>query len=408
MRILMLSSTFPYPPTRGGTEVRTFNLLRYLHRNHDVTMVTQQSPDITDDNIAALKEWVTDLVLVPEQPDPSHHPLTRPLQQVRRLVKSVTVGIPPNVLHRYSPTVQAWIDRHVQSGKFDSITCEHGVNAVYIRPEFRRSLRTILNAHSMSYRWTLNHLQMNASSHVWRDRLYLPTIRRYEERHAQQFSSIVVTTPEDQAELMTLCPDTPSHVIPNGVDLDLFPYRSRDPGGEKLVFVGAMDSGHNVDGASFFVKTVMPQLRDRYPNVTLDIVGARPNTAANALGEYPGVTVTGRVPSVVEYLHRAVICVVPLRTGFGIKNKTLEAMAAGVPVVGSDRGLEGLMIDQDGASLHALRANRPEDYIMAIGQLLDNPQLRQHVSEAGRALVESTFTWEQAGKHYEQVLTQAA
>ena len=408
MRILMLSSTFPYPPTRGGTEVRTFNLLRYLHPNHDVTLVTQRSPDITEDNIAALQAWVTDLVLVPQQAAPSAHPLKRPFQQIGRFVQSATAGIPPNVLHRYSPQVQAWIDQHVESEKFDVITCEHGVNAVYIRPEFRQSLRTILNAHSMSYRWTLNHLEMNASAHVWRDRLYLPTIRRYEERHAQQFSSIVVTTPEDQDELMTLCPHTPSHVIPNGVDLELFPYREQDPGGQKLVFVGAMDSGHNIDGASFFVQEVMPQLRDRYPNLTLDIVGARPNAAAKALGDRPGVTVTGRVPSVVEYLHQAVVCVVPLRTGFGIKNKTLEAMAAGVPVVGSDRGLEGLMIEENGSSLHALRANRPEDYITAISQLLDHPNLRQQISKAGRALVEATFTWEQAGKHYEKVLAQIA
>lgn len=408
MRILMLSSTFPYPPTRGGTEVRTFNLLRYLHSNHDVTLVTQRSPEITEDNIAALKEWVADLVLIPEQPAPSANPLTRPFQQVGRFVQSVTAGIPPNVLHRYSPRVQAWIDEHVQSGKFDAITCEHGVNAVYIRPEFRQSLRTILNAHSMSYRWTLNHLQMNASTHVWRDRLYLPTIRRYEERHAQQFSSIVVTTPEDKDELMTLCPHTPSHVIPNGVDLELFPYREQDPGGEKLVFVGAMDSDHNIDGASFFVKEIMPKLHDRYPNLTLDIVGARPNATAKALGEYPGVNVTGRVPSVVDYLHQAVACVVPLRTGFGIKNKTLEAMAAGAPVVGSDRGLEGLMVDHSSSSLHSLRANRPEDYITAIGQLIDHPELRQQISKTARSLVESRFTWEQAGKHYEQVLTQAA
>ncbi|NEQ99546.1 MAG: glycosyltransferase [Cyanothece sp. SIO2G6] len=406
MQILMLSSTFPYPPTRGGTEVRTFNLLRYLQNNHDVTLVTQRSPDTSEDDITALKAWVTELILIPSPPAPQQPKLLRPLYQIGRLVRSFAVGIPPNVLHRYSQSLQAWIDQHVQSGKFDVITCEHGVNAVYIRPEFQRSLKTVLNAHSMGYRWTLNHLQMNASAHVWRDRLYLPIIHRYEKRHAQQFSTIIVTTPEDQEELKTLCPHTPAQVIPNGVDLDLFPYREVDPGGQKLVFVGAMDSDHNIEGARFFVTEVMPQLRQRYPELTLDIVGARPNATAQALGQAPGVTVTGRVPSVVDYLHQAVVCVVPLRTGFGIKNKTLEAMAAGVPVVGSDRGLEGLNIDNMGTSLYALRANRPEDYVTAVSQLLDNPQLRQQISQKGRSLVESTFTWEQAGKRYEQALAQ--
>jgi len=405
MRILMLSSTFPYPPTRGGTEVRTFNLLRCLQANHEVTLVTQRSADITEEAVAALSEWVTKLVLIPAPKEQASATMVRPLHQANRAVRSFTQGIPPNVLHRYSPQLQQWIDAHVEQGAFDAITCEHGVNAVYIRPRFRRSLRTILNAHSMSYRWTLNHLKMNASSHRWRDRIYLPTIHRYEKRHAQQFSAIVVTTPEDREELKTLCPQTPSHVIPNGVDLSMFPYRSVDPGGQRLVFVGAMDSDHNVDGARFFVTEVLPQLRRTYPNLTLDIVGARPNAAAQSLKRYPGVTVTGRVPSVVDYLHQAVACVVPLRTGFGIKNKTLEALAAGVPVVGSDRGLEGLE-ETHGSSLYALRANRPDDYIAAIGQLLSNPTLRQQLSQAGRSLVESTFTWEQAGRQYEQVLCQ--
>ena len=42
MRILSISATFPYPPHRGGTQVRTFNLLKYLAQNHEVTLVTQK------------------------------------------------------------------------------------------------------------------------------------------------------------------------------------------------------------------------------------------------------------------------------------------------------------------------------------------------------------------------------
>jgi glycosyltransferase involved in cell wall biosynthesis len=108
----------------------------------------------------------------------------------------------------------------------------------------------------------------------------------------------------------------------------------------------------------------------------------------------------------VEQLHQATVCVVPLRTGFGIKNKTLEAMAAGVPVVGSDRGLEGLAVDQPNLPLRALRANHVDEYISAISRLFEDAALRDQFAQAGRALVESTYTWEQAGRAYEQVLMQ--
>jgi glycosyltransferase involved in cell wall biosynthesis len=106
----------------------------------------------------------------------------------------------------------------------------------------------------------------------------------------------------------------------------------------------------------------------------------------------------------VDYLHAATVCVVPLRTGYGIKNKTLEAMAAGVPVVGSDRGLEGLAVDGADVPLRAMRANQIEEYVYAIGRLFENPRLREKLSENARSLIETKYTWERAGKLYEQLL----
>jgi glycosyltransferase involved in cell wall biosynthesis len=104
----------------------------------------------------------------------------------------------------------------------------------------------------------------------------------------------------------------------------------------------------------------------------------------------------------VDALHRATVCVVPMRTGFGIKNKTLEAMAAGVPVVGSDRGLEGLPIEDDPPK--ALRANQVMEYCDAIARLFEDVALRQQLARAGRSLVEQTYTWERVGREYERVL----
>jgi glycosyltransferase involved in cell wall biosynthesis len=105
-----------------------------------------------------------------------------------------------------------------------------------------------------------------------------------------------------------------------------------------------------------------------------------------------------------DYLHQATVCVVSMRTGYGIKNKTLEAMAAGVPVVGSDRGLEGLEVDSPNVPLRALRANSVSEYVDAVTRLFEESQLRQELSQNGRQFIEKNYTWERAAQLYEQVI----
>jgi polysaccharide biosynthesis protein PslH len=263
----------------------------------------------------------------------------------------------------------------------------------------------VVNVHSSVYAWTKDAIASGASQHIWRDRLYLPLLHRYEQRYGQKFSELVVTTPDDGRVLRQLCPNTPITTIPNGVDLTKFPMRDRDPGGHRLIYVGAMDASHNIDAARYFALKIFPAVRQRYTDAEFVIAGARPASAILTLNQCPGVTVMGAVPQMATALHNATVCVVPLRTGLGIKNKTLEAMAAGVPVVGSDRALEGLRVNSETNLPRALRANHPEEYIKAISRLFEQPELRQQISVQARQYVEHEFTWEQAGQTYESVLT---
>jgi polysaccharide biosynthesis protein PslH len=402
MKILMLSSTFPYPPTQGGTQVRTFHLLKYLQQRHEVTVLTLRSPDVSESEIAALRQWVHELVVFPRLLAPEAAGWVAKLE---RFGNFVMAGTPPSVLSSYSPQAQSWIEQAVAAERFDVVTCEHSVNEIYVRPQWRSHLHTVVNIHSSVYGTCKNQLETGTSEHLWRDRLNLPLLKRYEQRYCAKFSSIVVTTPEDQQQMQMFAPFAKITVIPNGVDLAQFPMRRHDPGGQRLIFVGAMDNQPNIDAVRWFSLEVFPQLQQHYPDISLELVGSRPVAAVQELGNRPGIRVTGRVPSIVEYLHQATVCVVPMRTGFGIKNKTLEAMAAGIPVVGSDRGLEGLAVDGPDVPLRALRANQSEEYISAISRLLADPVLRAQLSQAGRSLIEQDYTWERAGAQYETCLT---
>ena len=400
MKILIICSTFPYPPTRGGTQNRTFNLLKYLTQNHEITLITQRPPEVKDSEIQELQQWVKELVVFP-RPQEAAGGIGAKLQRFSQFLQQ---GTPPNVLYLYDPQIQQWIDQAVTVGKFAAITCEHSVNEIYIRPEWQKQLQTVLNVHSSVYRTCKNQLETATSDRGWRDRLYLPLLKRYEQRHIRKFSQIVVTTDEDQQQMQAFYPDGNITIIPNGVDLAEFSYRQADPGQHHLIFCGGMDYFVNIDAACLLGLEILPRLQEKYPDTTLTLVGSKPAPKVLALAERPGITVTGRVPSMVEYLHQATVCVVPLLTGFGMKIKTLEAMAAGVPVVGSDRGLEGLQVDGANVPLRALRANSVTEYVEAVTRLFENPQLRAELSKNARSMIEQNYTWERAGELYEQVL----
>ncbi len=397
MNILMLSATFPYPPSKGGTQVRTFNLIKHFNKNHQITLITQKSSDVTSEDISNLQQYVNQLEVFPQQQKVN----SNLVDKIRRFGQFLGQGTPPNVLYSYSPKIQQWVDNAVANNQFEAITCEHSVNEIYIRPQWQHKLKTVVNIHSSVYRTCQNQLETATSENPVRDRLYLPLLRRYEQNFCQKFSQIVVTTAEDKQQILQLYPQGKVDIITNGVDLTTFPYREQDPGGHNLIFCGGMDYVANIDAACFFCTQVFPQLQQLYPDLTMSIVGSKPTAKVLELAEISGVQVTGRVPSIVEYLHQATVCVIPMRTGFGIKNKTLEAMAAGTPIVASDRGLEGLNTDNPPI---ALRANTVEEYITAISRLLDDAQLRSQISDNARQTIEQQFTWSSLARLYEQII----
>lgn len=402
MKILMISSTFPYPPTKGGTQVRTFNLLKFLSQTHPITLVTQRTPDVTDHDIEELSQYVDRLQVFPiSEPTEANWGI---FGKISRFSQFLVSGIPPNVRSIYSVDMQKWIDQVVEDQGCDVITCEHSINESYVRPQWKDRLKTVVNVHSSVYATCRQQLETQTAEKPLRDRLNLPLLYRYEQQYCTKFSSIVATTPEDGEQMQNFNPIAKVEIIPNGVNFQQFPYRTFDPGGHKLIFVGAMDNIANIDAARFLALEILPEIQKLYPDTTLSIVGARPVPEVLELAYCPGVNVTGRVPSMAEYLHQATVCVIPMRTGFGIKNKTLETMAAGVPLVGSDRALEGLAVDGEGVELRALRANTVEEYVQQIARLFENADLRQELSQKARSLVETEYTWERAGQRYEQVL----
>lgn len=377
---------------------RTFNFLRYLGDRHEVTLVTQQFPDVSNERVQALREWVRDLAaFAQEQPE---LPRRSAIARAKQLGKYLKGDQPPNLLAHYSPAMQTWIDEAIASGTYDAVTCEHSLDEVYVRPEWRERLRTVVNVHSSLAGTCKQYLDL-ASSKTLRDQLNLPLLRRYEQRYCSKFSTIVATTVEDKRQLKQLSEGAKIAIVPNGIDLTEYPPRLSAPELPHLLFHAPFETSAAVEAARALCRDIFPEIRRRYPQATLELCGCDPDKRVDDLADSPGVSITSDLRAA---LTRATVCLQPLPFGLGLKTPVLEAMAVGVPVVGSDVALEGLPADGPDVPLAAMRANTTEEFVYAIGRLLQDAQLRAKLASNARALLEREFSWEQVSARYEQVL----
>lgn len=226
----------------------------------------------------------------------------------------------------------------------------------------------------------------------------------YERRIYAGFGRVVLVSPVDQDWLLSLNPSLPTTVIPNGVDspLSLADLESRDP--RTLVFVGNFQYAPNLDAAWILVHEVLPRLWRLDPDVQLELVGPDPSKTlkSNPDGR---ITVTGYVEDVRPYLRRASCFVSPLRAGSGIRNKILEAMSEGTPVVATSTSCEGINVTD---RQNVLLAENPAEMALIVYHLIRDPGLRARVGNGGRTLVIREHTWRSVAEQYERLYMQVA
>jgi glycosyltransferase involved in cell wall biosynthesis len=212
-------------------------------------------------------------------------------------------------------------------------------------------------------------------------------VAAHERRHYPQLAAVVVRTEQDAALLRVQVPGATVAVVPNGVDPGPEPAAPvREP---VLAFLGAYDAEANVDAAERLVREVLP----RVPGGRVLLVGRDPSPRVLALAG-PQVEVTGTVPDVAPVLGRAGVFVAPITRGHGVRNKVLEAMAAGLPVAATSLALQGI-----GPSHGVVQADTPEALAAAVQRLLTDPT----AGPANRARVLERHTWRRSADVLEEL-----
>ena len=389
MNILYLCHRFPYPPKRGG-KIRPFNMIRHLSDNgHEVTVCSLvRSPEEAEEGRG----------IAPVCAAFEMGAVSEPLQFLR-MVARLPLSTPSSMGYFYSTDLAQKVRHLLASKKWDLIFVHCSSVAQYVAHV--KGVPKVLDFGDMDSQKWLEYANYKPFPLSMGYRIEGAKMLAAEKKLATQFDVCTATTRAEWQTLQDYATGADTDWFPNGVDADFFSPTDGHYDPDTISFIGRMDYYPNQECMTRFCKQVWPLLRQRRPQMKMLIVGADPTPGMRALGEVPGVTVTGSVPDVRPFVRSSALMVAPLAIARGTQNKILEAMAMAVPVVTSSAAAGG--VDAQ-AETHFLVADNAADTAAAVLRIVENPVERQRLAQAGRQRMLSHHAWPRSMQRLDAII----
>jgi glycosyltransferase involved in cell wall biosynthesis len=381
---VFLAPEAPYP-IAGGGQLRAASLLEYLGLHYDVDVIVFRQPG-EPDPASQFPSRLVRRVTVLDLPPNGRSFAARALRNAGRVVRRI-----PPLVDRFAG-FSAQIARALSDTRYDLGVIDHSWCAPYLEqlaPVCARTVLDLVDVESVLHgRCATVEGLATASAH----RVFQHASRELERLWLPRFSLVLATSQADVELARAIAPQARFAVYPNALPTTPLPAAGDQ---EAIVFSGNMEYHPNVTAVRFFRLEIWPRLREQWPNLVWRLVGKNAAAVRRFTTGDPRIEVTGPVVDAVCELARSRVAVVPLLTGSGTRLKILEAWAAGLPVVSTTIGAEGLPV-RDGEN--ALLADGAEAFAGAVTRLLTCTELRRQIGGAGRLLLEKEFTWETAWK----------
>lgn len=367
MRLLFVCPFVPWPLVSGG-KIRTFHLIREASAHAQIHLRVVREPDANPGAEEALAPWCASLRFFER---------SRPSRAKRWLLPKLERWF-------YSADLHAALRSDLRQGEFQLVHLDELLLARVVPP--RRGVPVVQHHHKLD---TVLYRELGVAEGPTRH-FDLWKLRRLEAESTRRYRHHLLCSQDDAAVLRDRYGALDVAVVPSGFDPEHFrpsPSPRRDP--DRLVFLGSMDYGPNVDAVRHFCRAILPEIVRRRPGTVLEIVGRDPAPQVRALAS-EHVRVVGRVADVRPHLESAALLVVPLRIGGGTRLKIVEALAVRTPVVSTAIGAAGLGLV---AGEHVAIADDDDAFARQTTRLLDEPLERDRLAEAGSAFVHERYRW---------------
>lgn len=389
-KLLVLSHFLPFPP-HGGAAIRTYNLLKGLAESFDITLVAvsrfaHQATQFDVDCAVAGCGAIAKRVCVIREDRPT----------VRRQVSAHLLSLvslrPYTDFQSPFSSLRATVKKLMAEEHFDLFH----VDAIDLAPllALLPPDRTVLNHHNVESELLQRRAAIKGGAIRLLITLQSKLVDRQERTVVPAVALNVAVSKRDAVHFDSLGSAIPTVVAPNGADTDYFQPSTHEVTGREVVFVGGLSWFPNRDALEFYCDEILPFIKKRHPDLITTWVGkATDEDLRNP--RFLGVTLTGYVEDVREYVARARCILVPLRVGGGTRLKILEAWAQGKAVVSTTVGCEGLAAE-NGSNIAI--ADSALAFANAVEAMLADESPHAAIGAAARTTVESQYSWRMISK----------
>jgi GT2 family glycosyltransferase len=292
-------------------------------------------------------------------------------------------ALPHAVCEFASDDLRWLIHRQVYTRRIDVVQLEYTALAQYAERYGR--IANVLFEHDI-------YFQSIARGRLVKAKAFYEYLRalRYELRALPRLDRVQVCHKENEAYLLSFLPKLAPRIQPGlraGIDAASYRFEPRGREPFTMLFLGSFRHLPNQAALAWFVRAVLPRVVAQYPEARLVVVGSE-MPPAYMLPRMEAVELRGRVEDVREPLARYAVFVCPVLGGSGVRVKLIEAFAAGIPVVSTPLGAEGLA--REDGELCAL-ARTDEEFAAHIVRLFRDPEAGIAMAERARREVETRW-----------------
>ncbi len=381
-RALFLVPEAPYPLAGGGA-LRTASLMHGLARTHELDLIIFRQP-LAPDPRKSIPGGLAQHISVIDLPVNGRGVAARGVRNALRLIRKV-----PPLVDRFSG-FEREVAAAIEGRRYELAVIEHFWCAGYWDQLRRAADRVVLDLHNVESALHETCAAAEGGAEGFAHRMFARAALELERTWVPRFSMVLAASAADADVIRKRAVGARISIYPNAIPLPALPVSSRE---HVIVFSGNLEYHPNASAVRFFRRDVWPRLRDRWPDLIWRLVGRNPQAVEQWTKGDDRIQVTGPVADAIAELGRTQIAVAPILAGSGTRLKILEAWGAGLPVVSTTRGAEGLGARH---GEHLLLAEGGEPFAKAVTQLLEDEPLRRHLGLAGRRLLERQFTWAKA------------